>query len=57
MEAAIGRVLDEGYRTADLGRATAAGSRVQTVGTAEMGSLVAQALGEIMDRRQAYHTV
>ena len=55
VEAAISRVLDAGYRTADLARGSSTGTRVQSVGTAEMGAQVAQALGEIMERRQAYH--
>jgi 3-isopropylmalate dehydrogenase len=56
VEEAISRVLEEGYRTADLARAGTS-AHVQSVGTTEMGSLVAKALGEIMERRQAYHTV
>jgi 3-isopropylmalate dehydrogenase len=50
VEAAIHQVLEWGYRTPDLGD----GERVNT---AEMGTLVEQALADILDRRHAYHAV
>jgi len=55
VEAAVGKVLDAGYRTADIAR----GQReAQTpVTTEEMGRLVHQALAESIDRRQAMHAV
>ena len=54
VEAAVRGVLEAGYRTADL-RGGAAGSR--TVGTAEMGALVSDAVAELADMRHAYHAV
>lgn len=53
LEAAIGRVLDAGYRTADSARP---GDNL-IVGTTEMGLLVEQAFMEILDRRFAFHAV
>jgi 3-isopropylmalate dehydrogenase len=53
LEAAIRRVLDAGYRTADLGRP----GDSHIVGTTEMGLLVEQAFMEILDRRFAFHAV
>jgi 3-isopropylmalate dehydrogenase len=54
VELAVRKVLEQGYRTADLLREGQAGQRVTTQ---EMGSLVHQALNEIIDRRQALHAV
>src|SRR6202453_541086 len=54
VELAVRRVLEQGYRTADLLRA---GQPGQHVTTQEMGSLVHQTLNEIIDRRQALHAV
>lgn len=50
VEAAIRAVLEAGYRTADLAR----GRSTKVVGTAEMGSLVAEALTQIASERPAY---
>jgi 3-isopropylmalate dehydrogenase len=54
VELAVDKVLEQGYRTADLLREGQPGKRVTTQ---EMGSLVHQALNEILDRRQALHAV
>ena len=53
IEAAIGSVLDAGYRTLDIAR----GTRGQTVSTSEMGQLVTEAVAEFADMRHAYHAV
>lgn len=53
IEEAIKHALDAGYRTPDL--TDAAGS--YTVGTHEMGSLVAEHIAELADIRHAYHAV
>jgi 3-isopropylmalate dehydrogenase len=53
IEAAIGAVLDCGYRTRDI----AQGTNGHLIGTAEMGQLVAEAVVEIADMRHAYHAV
>ena len=53
LEAAIRRVLDAGYHTADLARP----GDSNIVGTTEMGLLVEQAFMEILDRRFAFHAV
>lgn len=53
VEAAIARVLREGYRTADLARG---GTRF-TVTTSEMGSFVEATLADIAQQRHAYHAV
>ncbi len=53
VEQAVLKVLDAGYRTADIAR----GNTSQTVTTQEMGKLVHQALTESIDRRQAMHAV
>jgi 3-isopropylmalate dehydrogenase len=50
VEAAIRAVLDAGYRTPDLAR----GRSTKVVGTAEMGSLVAEALAKIASERPVY---
>ncbi len=54
VELAVRKVLEQGYRTADLLRA---GQPGQHVSTQEMGRLVHQTLNEIIDRRQALHAV
>jgi 3-isopropylmalate dehydrogenase len=53
IEAAIGAVLDAGYRTPDIARGT--GGHV--ISTTEMGQLVAEAVAEVADMRHAYHAV
>src|SRR5215472_2194296 len=53
VEQAVHKVLDVGYRTADIAR----GGDTQTVSTQEMGKRVHQALTESIDRRQALHAV
>jgi len=53
IEAAIGSVLDAGYRTLDISRGTGG----HLVSTAEMGQLVTEAVAEIADMRHAYHAV
>ena len=54
VEQAVQKVLDAGYRTADIARG---GENVQLVSTQEMGKRVHQALAESIDRRQAMHAV
>src|SRR6516165_10251125 len=54
VEQAVQKVLDAGYRTADIVRG---GENVQIVSTQEMGKRVHQALAESIDRRQAMHAV
>ncbi len=54
VEQAVLKVLDAGYRTADIARG---GENVQLVSTQEMGKRVHQALAEAIDRRQAMHAV
>ena len=54
VEQAAHRVLEAGYRTADIARG---GENVQLVSTQEMGKRVHQALTESIDRRQAMHAV
>ncbi len=53
VEASVRKVLEQGYRTADLAR----GESKMTISTHEMGSRVHDALNEIIDRRQAMHAV
>lgn len=53
IEAAISEVLAAGYRTADIARGT--GGR--TIGTAEMGNQIADAVAGVADLRHAYHAV
>ena len=53
IEEAITRVLDAGYRTADLRD----DEGKFTVGTAEMGAHVAEQTAELADMRHAYHAV
>jgi 3-isopropylmalate dehydrogenase len=53
VEAAIGGVLNAGYRTLDI----AHGTSCHLIGTAEMGQLVAEAVAEVADMRHAYHAV
>jgi 3-isopropylmalate dehydrogenase len=61
IEAAVGKVLTDGYRTADIARRNAAvandDSAQHLVSTREMGKLVHQALAESIDRRQSMHAV
>jgi 3-isopropylmalate dehydrogenase len=54
VELSVRKVLEQGYRTADLQRE---GQPGQHVSTQEMGRLVHQTLNEIIDRRQALHAV
>lgn len=51
VETAVRRVLEQGYRTADLVRGQ------KGVSTQEMGGQVHQVLSELIDRRQAMHAV
>jgi len=53
IEAAVGKVLAAGHRTADIAR----GETQPTVTTRQMGRLVHQALAESIDRRQSMHAV
>ncbi len=55
VEQAVNKVLDAGYRTADIARGQQPGQT--PVSTQEMGKLVHQALTESIDRRQAMHAV
>jgi len=55
IETAVVKVLDAGYRTADIARGQSAGQTPVT--TQEMGKLVHQALAQAIDRRQAMHAV
>jgi 3-isopropylmalate dehydrogenase len=55
VEVAVHKVLDAGYRTADIARGQQPGQT--PVSTQEMGKLVHQALAESIDRRQAMHAV
>jgi 3-isopropylmalate dehydrogenase len=55
VEHAVHKVLDAGYRTADIARGQQPGQT--PVSTQEMGKLVHQALAESIDRRQAMHAV
>src|SRR5215469_11004758 len=55
VEQAVRKVLDAGYRTADIARGQQPGQTPVT--TQEMGKLVHQALAESIDRRQAMHAV
>jgi 3-isopropylmalate dehydrogenase len=55
VEAAVHKVLNAGYRTADIARGQQQGQI--PVSTQEMGKLVHQALAESIDRRQAMHAV
>ena len=54
IEAAVKKVLGQGYRTADLARGD---KSAQVLSTPEMGRRVSEALNEIIDRRQAMHAV
>ncbi len=53
IDAAIGAVLDAGYRTPDIARGTGG----HLISTTEMGQLVSEAVAEIADMRHAYHAV
>jgi 3-isopropylmalate dehydrogenase len=55
VEQAVHKVLNAGYRTADIARGQQPGQTPVT--TQEMGKLVHQALAESIDRRQAMHAV
>jgi 3-isopropylmalate dehydrogenase len=55
IEQAVHKVLDAGYRTADIARGQQPSQTPVT--TQEMGKLVHQALTESIDRRQAMHAV
>jgi 3-isopropylmalate dehydrogenase len=55
VELAVNKVLNAGYRTADIARGQQPGQT--PVSTQEMGKLVHQALAESIDRRQAMHAV
>jgi 3-isopropylmalate dehydrogenase len=55
VEQAVHKVLEAGYRTADIARGQQPGQTPVT--TQEMGKLVHQALAESIDRRQAMHAV
>ena len=55
VEQAVHKVLNAGYRTADIARGQHSGQTPVT--TQEMGKLVHQALTESIDRRQAMHAV
>jgi len=60
VELAVHKVLDAGYRTADIARGQQPGQTPVTitlVSTIQMGKLVHQALAESIDRRQAMHAV
>ncbi|MEG9435816.1 3-isopropylmalate dehydrogenase [Edaphobacter sp. HDX4] len=54
VEQAVHKVLEAGYRTADIARG---GDSVQMVSTQQMGKHVHQALAESIDRRQSLHAV
>ncbi|HLM55220.1 MAG TPA: 3-isopropylmalate dehydrogenase, partial [Pyrinomonadaceae bacterium] len=54
VEWAVRRVLDAGYRTADLRRDGAASFHA---GTRELGTLICDAIAESADMRHAYHAV
>jgi 3-isopropylmalate dehydrogenase len=53
IQAAINLVLETGYRTPDINE----GARGQVVSTSEMGTLVAEAVVQMVDARHAYHAV
>ena len=55
VEQAVGKVLNAGYRTADIARGQHVGQTPVT--TQEMGKLVHQALAEAIDQRQSMHAV
>jgi 3-isopropylmalate dehydrogenase len=55
IETAVRKVLEQGYRTADLARSEK--DKKMLLSTQEMGQQVHQALNEIIDRRQAMHAV
>jgi 3-isopropylmalate dehydrogenase len=54
IEAAVKKVLHQGYGTADLARGD---KSAQVLSTKEMGQRVNEALNEILSRRQAMHAV
>jgi 3-isopropylmalate dehydrogenase len=55
VEQAVLKVLDEGYRTADIARGQSSSQQIVT--TQEMGKQVHQALAESINRRQSMHAV
>ncbi|HWZ51072.1 MAG TPA: 3-isopropylmalate dehydrogenase [Granulicella sp.] len=55
IETAVTKVLDAGYRTADIARGQAADQTPVT--TQQMGKLVHQALAQSIDQRQSMHAV
>jgi 3-isopropylmalate dehydrogenase len=55
IETAVRKVLEQGYRTADLARSEK--DKKMVLSTQEMGQQVHQALNEIIDKRQALHAV
>jgi len=55
IETAVRKVLEQGYRTADLARTEK--DKKMVLSTQEMGQRVHQTLNEIIDKRQALHAV
>ncbi len=55
IETAVRKVLEQGYRTADLARGSQSG--VTIVSTSEMGKQVREVLHGIIDQRQAMHAI
>jgi 3-isopropylmalate dehydrogenase len=55
IETAVRKVLEQGYRTADLARTEK--DKKMVLSTQAMGKQVHEALNEIIDRRQAMHAV
>ena len=55
IETAVRKVLEQGYRTADLARSEK--DKKMVLSTQEMGRQVHETLNEIIDRRQAMHAV
>ena len=55
IETAVRKVLEQGYRTADLARSEK--DKKMILSTQEMGKQVHEALNEIIDKRQAMHAV
>ncbi|HEV3038847.1 MAG TPA: 3-isopropylmalate dehydrogenase [Candidatus Angelobacter sp.] len=57
LESAIAKVLDDGYRTADLSGSGQVDNNLRIVGTSAMGELVEHAFVSMLDRRFSYHAV
>ena len=57
LEIAIGKVLENGYRTPDLADPDCIGKSHHIVGTSTMGELVEHAFVAMLDRRFSYHAV